>query len=113
MPSTINAKNPMPTNSTTTATKSYSSQRMDAKIGGHLTPRFDADQKFLTAYTIGKNYSALSPRLAFGDLRAVAREYLFATKVLHCPVSSPCYTNDATAAPRTWVIGAFGLCVLA
>ena len=47
---------------------------MDAKIGGHLTPRFDADQKFLTAYTIGKNYSALSPRLAFGDLRAVARE---------------------------------------
>jgi hypothetical protein len=86
MPSTINAKNPMPTNSTTTATKSYSSQRMDAKIGGHLTPRFDADQKFLTAYTIGKNYSALrSPRLAFGDLRAVAREYLLATKVIALP----------------------------
>src|SRR5215467_2599912 len=36
MPNTVNAKNPMPTNSTTTATKSYSSQRIDAKIGGHL-----------------------------------------------------------------------------
>jgi hypothetical protein len=60
MPNRINAKNPMPTNSTSTATKSYSSQcglpermmcypyfKMSvARIGGHLTPRFDADQKF-------------------------------------------------------------------
>jgi hypothetical protein len=62
MLNTINAKNPMLTNSTTTATKSYSSQCrvpegmmfipvsnglffLIAKIGGHLTPRFDADQK--------------------------------------------------------------------
>jgi hypothetical protein len=61
MLNTINATNPMLTNSTTTATKSYSSQCrlpegmmfipvswtffLDAKIGGHLTSIFDADQK--------------------------------------------------------------------
>src|SRR5919198_3928582 len=63
MPKTIKAKNSMPRNSPRPATKSYSSQcglpeRMmchpfqnclfDARIGGHLTSRFDADQKFLT-----------------------------------------------------------------
>jgi hypothetical protein len=83
MLNTINAKNPMLTNSTTTATKSYSSQcrlpegmnvhpcfkwtfLLDAKIGGHLTSIFDADQKcrFVRAARLASSFTSKNRKKA-------------------------------------------------